>query len=110
MYLTYDLMGQINELYERIVEHYGVPLWWDDEPDLCLYYDPTENLYGWHTLGEIGVNLATCETWADIVGTLIHEYWHHMQKPNRKDQREYEAEASMVTKRDLHLFLNAEAS
>ena len=106
MNLTYDLVNEISELYERIVDHYGVPMWWDVEPDLICYHDPEDNVYGWHTLSEIGLNLAICEGWADVVGTLIHEYHHHMQDPEAWDVDEYEREAEEVTLRDLHLFLN----
>jgi len=105
MHLTYDLWTDAFELYDRIVEHYGVPVWWDIEPDLICYYDPMEPYYGWHTLDEIGVNFAICDDWADVVGTLIHEYHHHMQDPKRGDEPEYEAEAVEITMRDLHLFL-----
>ena len=105
MHLTYDLWCETHELYQRIVDHYGVPVWWDVEPDLILYHDPDDGMYGWHEYGEIGVNYATCEDWSDVVGTLIHEYQHHHQDPERNDVKEYEREAQSISERDLHLFM-----
>jgi len=108
MYLTYDHWTEAHEVYEQIHTYYGVPEWHDAEPDLVLYYDPDEGLYGWHQDEEIGVNFGTCETWADVVGTLLHEYWHHCQDPERMDLDEYEGEAEEVARRDLARFVKSE--
>ena len=105
MNLTYDLWMETHELYQRIIDHYGVPMTWDVEPDLVLYYDPEDGMYGWHEYGEIGVNFAACEGWADVIGTLIHEHTHHLQDPERDDEDSYEEEAESIALRDLHIFL-----
>jgi hypothetical protein len=106
MNLTYGYWLEAHELYQRIVDHYGIPMFADGEPDLVLYYDPEDGLYGWHEYGEMGVNFAICEDWADVVGTMIHEYFHSLQCPKRTDEPEYEEEAEGVALRDLHLFLH----
>jgi len=95
MNLTYDVYCELQRIYSDVVDEYGIPLWHLElgEPELVLYFDPDDELYGWYLPGEIGVNLARCETMSVAVATVLHEYKHFLQEPDRKDQAEYEREA-----------------
>lgn len=105
MYLTYDLWCEVHELYERVLDHYGRPIGNDEDPMLVIYCDP-DDCYGWYAYDEIGINVGKCETWSDVVETVIHEVWHHIQGPDRDDEEAYEREANEVSSRDLHLFIS----
>ena len=105
MLLTVDVWCQAHEVFDGIVEHYGASVFHDDDPELVLYYDPADDSFGWHEDDRIGVNFAVCETWPEVVGTLIHEFWHHLQDPHRQDEADYEAEAEAVAADDLDMFL-----
>lgn len=113
MNLTFERLLRAHAVYDRIVEHYGRSPHHDWRPPLYVIHDPRFlwqrkrrkprfGSYGW----EIVVNFARCRTWADVVGTLVHEVQHHHQDPERKDTKAYEAEADAVVARDLHLFMD----
>ena len=96
MHLTTEHWTTANDIYDRITTHYGVPAWHDgDVPELVCFYDP-EDCYGYWDEGRIWINFGCCETWEDVVGTMIHEWVHAWQ----------ELEADAVAKRDLHLFMD----
>lgn len=107
MDLTYEAHRRAHVTFERILRRYGRSPFHEHRPRLVLIWEPDFDRvgYGWYQDGEVGVNFACCDDWVDVVGTLIHETWHHHQDPNRKDEKRYEKEAGDVVRRDLESFL-----
>ena len=99
MTLTIKAHERATKTYWRIADHYGGDL---PAPYPVFYSDPDDGFGYWDT-DCIWINFAW-STWEEIVGTMIHEYQHHIQ-PADMDEDEAEAEADEVAARDLHLFL-----
>ena len=98
MKLTYDHYEKVQNLFYRIEDHYpDLP----EDIEVYLIHDSDYEAYGWQAPGEIGINFAVCKNWKDVVGTLIHEYWHFFQI--HEDWTEEECDA--VAARDLEKFL-----
>ena len=55
---------------------------------------------------ELGVNVFKCRDHVDLVGTMIHEYVHHLQDPERTDEKMYESEADAEANEHMEFFLD----
>ena len=104
MILTVDLWLKIERKYWDIKMFYGCSKYssWFT-PRLIIYSDP-EGDWGWYRGYDLAVNVADA-SWEEIVGTLIHEYWHYLQDPTDWTYPQYEDEAIAVAENDLYLFL-----
>lgn len=107
MNLSITAWTRAHELYHRITEHYGAGPYYVISPELVVFHD-TEDGYGYWSPETIWLNFAACTDWHDVVGTLIHEFCHHHQDPERMDTKVYETEANAVAARDAWLFLEGE--
>ena len=108
MRLTWKLEGLTRKLWWKIAAFYGPSVDWGYLPYLSIYCDKKDDDCGWwwHKPPVVcGVNVANCDSLQDIVETMIEEYQHHLQDPERTDEEEYEAEAKAVAKRDAWMFL-----
>ena len=105
MRLTYKRWRRAHRVFCRVLNHYGSHPTTD--PELILIYDTNfkKVRWGWYQDGEVGVNFARCKDWEEVVGTIVHEVWHHLQDPKRTDRKRYEKEAKAVAKRDAWMFL-----
>jgi len=92
--------------YQRITRHYGAGPYYLATPELVIFHDPADG-FGYWEPDLVWLNFAACESWHDVVSTLIHEFWHHHQGPERTDTEAYESEANAVAARDVGLFLEA---
>lgn len=106
MNLTYGRWVAAQDYYAKVVSHYGPSNHFGPyEPVLALIHDPHMTEYGGWNPEYIYVNFAKCRNMRHLVGTLIHEYWHHLQDPAWDDAAAYEAEAIAVAKADMGLFI-----
>lgn len=109
MRLTPKRWKRAHKTFARIVAHYGPSVYHQKRPGLQLMLVYETNFkkvnFGWNLPGEVGVNFCRCEKWKEVVGTMIHEVWHHHQHPKRRDKKAYEKEANRVAARDLYRFL-----
>jgi len=98
-----------HDVLDELIERFGAGPYHDEPPRLRLLWDTKEPLYGWYDPGWISVNLAICESWEDVIGTIIHEYCHHLQDPDRTDRKTYEEEAARFTVKQMRLINGGEA-
>lgn len=101
MILNQDHWDVAHDVMDELVERFGAGEYHDDPPVLVMLYDTGSECYGWYEPGVIVVNLSACLTWLDVIGTLVHEYCHHLQDPDREDEPAYEAEADAFCERHM---------
>lgn len=105
MYLTSEDHAWIGKIFKKIRKHYGKPKWEKKPLTLIPFYDPRYRAFAWYQYPRMGINFWACSFRIEVVGSLIHEYHHHLQDPDREDEDLYELEANYIAARDLHLFL-----
>jgi hypothetical protein len=101
---TRELELRIRKTFQEIVRFYGSSKYRPD-PDLVVFSDPRSKYFGWQTSDppQVVINVGGA-TWREIVGTLVHEYVHHLQDPSDWES-DYEGEAERIEERDLYKFL-----
>ena len=103
MHLTLDRITKANEVLDAVVDYYGPSEYHDFTPELVCFHDPADH-WGYCD-DKIYVNFARCRWWRDVVQTIIHEYTHHLQDPERRDEESYELECAEAEMRDFRRFL-----
>ncbi len=116
MKLTYDRVQEFNEVFEEMIEFYGISKYTEDLPNLVLIHDSGDYAMGTfeEEVEEIVVNVAQCRTRKDVIGTMIHEYVHYLQPRNgwyvryskkySYDNHPYEKQANEAALNDLDKF------
>lgn len=91
MKLTYDLVKEIESIYPKIIKKFGKSKHRGWTPKLVLIHDPSYSAYGEYYPGgkEIILNVAYCQNRRDLIGTLIHEYTHHLQPNDWSKEDDY---------------------
>lgn len=108
MHLTAERWDAAHDLFDEMVDEFGAGRFHDDPPELVLVWDPR----GWGrgrrrpppfgSYPPVMVNFARCRCWREVVGTMLHEYRHHLQDPEWTDEWAYEADAEAFAEVFLH--------
>jgi hypothetical protein len=110
----------LNEVYDKIIDQFGMSRWYDWFPSLILYADEGETWKGRWCYGEfcevaeeISINVAAHYSTRHIIKTILHEYCHYLQRPGwytryagiySYDRHPYEIQADEFAEEHIGMF------